>query len=67
MESEKVGVFISIYKGLIDEVAAYKNPEQGKKYYKNRVIETFGSEEEYEKEARFGTKMEYKFFTVELE
>ena len=66
MKKEAIAVFISLYKGLVDEVYVFKDQRKGENYYKGRVIEEYGSEEEYEKALEYGVNTEYRLHYGDL-
>ena len=66
MENEKIAVFISIYKGFVEEVKAFKEHGDAEKYYEKKVLESYESLEQYEEEAQHGAKLEFKLFEADL-
>ena len=66
MDNEKVTAFIVIYKGLVEEVKAFRNHSDAEEYYKKKVLESYESVEQYEEEAQYGTKLEFKLVQADL-
>ena len=66
MENEKVTVFIVIHKGFVEEVKTFRNHPDAQEYYKKKVLESYERVEQYEEEAQYGTKLEFKLFQADL-
>ena len=66
MGNEKITVFISIYKGFVEEVKAFSSHADAKKYYEQKVLESYDSLEQYEEEAEHGAKLEFNLFEADL-
>ena len=66
METEKITVFITIFKDFVDEVKAFRNHAKAEKYYEEKVLESYESVEQYEEEVQHGVKLEFHLFQADL-
>ena len=66
MAREEVAVFVSLYRGRLYEVYVFRDRKQGEEYYKNRVTEEYGSEEEYQKALEHEVNTEYHLHHVDM-
>jgi len=67
MGNQNVAVFISLYRGLVDEVRVFGDRKRGEDYHKSKVDEAFGSEEAYQEALQYGADKEYQLHDCELE
>jgi|GEM_PF-2794953 len=67
MGKKNVAVFVSLYRGLVDEVRVFRARKRGEDYHKSKVEEAYGGEEAYREALQFGADKEYQLHDCELE